>query len=320
MDWDSELRGAGMLVKSGLVPRDVRSAEAALFIILAGRDLGLSAVQSLRSIRPVQGKIECSADLQLGLFHRDGGKTKWLKLDAEGAHLQLMAPWLSEPHVSRFGLEEAKRAGLMSNDNYRKYPVAMFRSRAITQGLKDIGFLMGAGLYAPGEIGGGVTIDPSTGEVLPGEQSESPLKHDDHTPLGGVVEALPDQAREALERTACAISEMVANGKLSAANELWQPLENDDKVAVWALLDKATRKALKAHKDSAKTKAETDHPPPAPAGPPSITLAKLYDAMRSRTDVDLLTADADLIRQLPADQQEEATAEYLRLKAALVPA
>ena len=32
----------------------------------------------------------------------------------------------------------------------------MFRSRAITQGLKNIGFLAASGVYAPGELGGAV--------------------------------------------------------------------------------------------------------------------------------------------------------------------
>jgi hypothetical protein len=50
------------------------------------------------------------------------------------------------------------------------------------------------------------------------------------------------------------------------------------------------------------------------AAKPEITLAKLFDAMRSRTDIDTLDADATLITQLPSDQQAEAAAEYHRLR------
>lgn len=165
VNWEAELKGADMLLKSGLAPRDIKSKEACLFVILAGRDLGLSPVQSLRSIRPVQGKIECSADLQLGLFHRDGGRSKWVTLNNEEAALELV--WKgAAPHISRWTLEDAKRASL-AGDNWKKYPRAMLRSRAITAGLKDIGYLQGAGVYAPGEIGGGAVIDQDTGEVLP---------------------------------------------------------------------------------------------------------------------------------------------------------
>ena len=194
MNWDSELKGAKMLVDSGLVPKDIKTPQAALFIILSGRDLGLSAVQSLRSIRVIQGKVEASADLSLGLYQRGGGKFRWIKLDSTGAELELSAPWLTAPHVSKFGIEEAKRAGLLSNSNYAKYPSAMFRSRAITQGLKDIGFLAGAGVYAPGELGGAVVVDVS-GEVLPaqdGEQTHQPATITDQSGLSGTVEALAD--------------------------------------------------------------------------------------------------------------------------------
>jgi hypothetical protein len=48
-----------------------------------------------------------------------------------------------------------------------------------------------------------------------------------------------------------------------------------------------------------------------------ITLGKLFDAMRSRADIDTLDADATLIAQLPPDQQAEAAAEYHRLRDAL---
>ena len=173
VNWESELKGATALLKSGLAPRDLRTAEACLFVILAGRDLGLSPVQSLRSIRPIQGKIELSADLQLGLFHREGGKTRWIKLTDAEVKLELSAPWLTEPHVSHWTMEDAKRAGLATNDNWKKYPKAMLRSRAITSGLKDIGYLPGSGVYAPGEISGQAVVDVQTGEVLPTEDQQA---------------------------------------------------------------------------------------------------------------------------------------------------
>jgi hypothetical protein len=259
INWESELRGAAMLVKSGLTPKDIKTAEAALFCIMAGRDLGLSPVQSLRSIRPVMGKIEASADLQLGLYHRQGGKSRWLKLDANGAELELSASWLTSPHVSKFGIEDARRADLMSQPTYRKYPAAMFRSRAITQGLKDIGFLAGAGVYAPGELGGAVVVDAS-GEVLPAseasETAETP-RLTDGSGLAGVVESLPDQEREELANTAQLISDAVRGNEMESALNYWHARDNDQKLAIWAMMDKDVRKAITAAKKSAESAATT---------------------------------------------------------------
>ena len=195
VNWDAELRGAQYLLKSGLCPRALKSAEAVLFVILAGRDLGLSPVASLRGLTIIQGKIEVSADLQLGLFHRAGGRSQWVELTATSAALKLSAPWLTASHVSLFTMDDAHLAGLdedtiKHNDdgttfviksNYKRFGKAMLRSRAITQGLKDIGFDGTAGLYAPGEISGEPLEESHTPEAAQpaepqrnGEQEPSP--------------------------------------------------------------------------------------------------------------------------------------------------
>lgn len=164
VDYDAELKAASLLIRGGLTPKDIRTPEAALFCILAGRDLGMSPVQSLRCIRPVQGKLEVSADAQLGLFVQAGGRFAWEEITPQRAAITLHAPWLIKPHTSEFTIEDAHRAKL-SGVNWTSYPKAMLRSRAITQGLKDIGFLQGAQVYAPGELGGAVEVT-AEGEVV----------------------------------------------------------------------------------------------------------------------------------------------------------
>lgn len=248
IDWANELKGAAALIKSGLVPPAIKTPEAALFVILTGRDLGLSAVQSLRSIKPIQGKIELSADVQLGLFQRSGGRFRWLQCDENGAQLELHAPWLTQPHVSTFGPEEAKRAELMSNPNYRKYPKAMYRSRAITQGLKDIGYLATSGVYAPGELSDAAVVDVQTGEVLPAQtvEPEAPmLPKREISTTAGTAEALSDEERSRLMDTALAISEALQDGSEVSAWKLWDGLDNDQKTVVWGVLTKDVRKLLR---------------------------------------------------------------------------
>jgi len=170
LNWADELRGAGALLKSGLVPREIKTPEAALFIILTGRDLGMSPVQSLRSIRVIQGKVEVAADAQLGRFHSSGGRSRWVELTDKLARLELTAPWSTSPHTETFSIEDAQRAGLASGDNWRKYPKAMLRSRAITAGLKSIGFDATAGMYGYGEISGAESV---AGEVVGAAEPEA---------------------------------------------------------------------------------------------------------------------------------------------------
>lgn len=259
VNWDSELKGAQYLVRSGLVPKDIKTAESALFVILTGRDMGLSPVQSLRGIRPIQGKIELSADLQLGLFHRGGGKSQWVELSEKIATLKLLAPWSIEAHLSTFSIEDAKRAQLLSNATWLKYPKAMLRSRAITQGLKDIGFILGAGVYAPGELGGNAIVDEVTGEVLPGEVDVTPanLPQSSHTSTDGAVEALSDSERERLIGLAMELAELCVSYDKAGALAKWQAQDNDTKIALWAILDKGIKKLLKVWQAEAKAEEAT---------------------------------------------------------------
>lgn len=169
VNWASELAGASMLLKSGLAPSSLKTPEAALFVILAGRDLGLSPTQALRSVNVIQGKVEVAADMQLALFKRAGGRAVWIVLTDAKATLDLMHP-NGDKHTESFSMEDAKRAGL-AGDNWRKYPKAMLRSRCITAGMKSAGFDVLAGVYAPGEIGGPEpSLDP------PNAASEAPAK------------------------------------------------------------------------------------------------------------------------------------------------
>lgn len=158
VQWDQELRGARSLLASGLVPSDIKTPEAALFIILTGRDLGMSPVQSLRNIRVIKGKVEVAADAQLGKFHSAGGRSRFVTLTNDTAKLELTAPWLTAPHLESFTMDDAKTAGLAGGDSWRKYPKAMLRSRAITAGLKSVGFDACAGVYGAGEVGGEATV------------------------------------------------------------------------------------------------------------------------------------------------------------------
>jgi len=152
VNWDAELFGAKMLHKSGLAPSALKSPESVLFVILAGRDLGLSPTASLRSINVIQGKVEVGADMQLSLFKRAGGTATWLELTDTVAELKMVHP-NGDCHTERFTMEDAKRAKL-GGDNWSKYPKAMLRSRCITAGMKSIGFEVLAGVYGAGEISG----------------------------------------------------------------------------------------------------------------------------------------------------------------------
>jgi hypothetical protein len=124
---------AKTLVASRLLPKAVTTPEAAFAIIMTGREMGLTAMQSLRSIHVVEGRPTMSADLMAALVKRSP-ECEWFRLVSSTAEVAVYeAKRRGEPEPTRmsFSFDEAKAAGLTSKDNYRKFPAAMLRARCI---------------------------------------------------------------------------------------------------------------------------------------------------------------------------------------------
>jgi hypothetical protein len=169
VDYGGLLALARELVPTGFLPDHIKTPGQAVAIILTGRELGMLPMRALRSLTMVKGKVVENADSQLARFKADGGRSKWITLDETKAVL-----WLKmrngDETTSTFTLEDARRAELLNNSSWKKYPKAMLRSRAITQGLKDLGWEGGVGAYDPEELG--VVMPDSTAEDIAGTREE----------------------------------------------------------------------------------------------------------------------------------------------------
>jgi len=157
---------AKQLVPTGFLPAHLKTPGQVVAVILAGRELGMPPMRSLRSLVLVKGKVVESADSQLGRFKAAGGKATFEKHDDTEAVLKLTHP-NGDEHTERFTIADAKRAGLTSNPTWSSYPKAMLRSRAITAGLKSVGWDGGAGVYEPGELGEDTSARPEPTVIMP---------------------------------------------------------------------------------------------------------------------------------------------------------
>ncbi len=81
---------------------------------------------------------------------------------------------------------------------------------------------------------------PTKEEIKPPKQSI--------TPTAGALEAFNLEEKDLLARIAEEVSELVQLEELRLAHERCEMLENDEKVALWSLLDSRTRSALKKYK------------------------------------------------------------------------
>jgi hypothetical protein len=116
-----------------------------------GRELGMGTMAACRKLQVIKGTVTERADSQLARFKSCGGRAQFKELTEAKAVLWLRHP-NGDEHLETFTLDDAKRAGLASNDNYNKHPKAMLRSRAITAGLKSLGWEGAVGIYDPDEV------------------------------------------------------------------------------------------------------------------------------------------------------------------------
>lgn len=165
----SQLKELGStLVKSGLLPAGIKSAEAAVVIILKGRELGLPPMQALSHVHVVNGKPTLSAEVMLAMALQRGHRVVVAESTNEratikGQRLESFAKYGPEQSLT-FSMEDARTAGVTGNPTWKKYPAAMLRARAISAFMRMFApdVLMGAS-YVPEELGAEVNED---GEVV----------------------------------------------------------------------------------------------------------------------------------------------------------
>jgi hypothetical protein len=146
---------AKLLVASGLMPRGVQRPEAAFAIIAAGRELGLTAMQSLRSIHIIEGKPTLSADLVAALCKSRQDVCQYFRLvetTDKVARYETQRKGEPAPTAMSFTWEDAQRAGVTGKDNWKKYPAAMLRARCITALARAVYPDLAMGVYDPDEV------------------------------------------------------------------------------------------------------------------------------------------------------------------------
>jgi hypothetical protein len=149
--FNSMLSFASNLVSSGFLPDAIKTPAQCVAIILAGQELGMPPMQSLRSINVIKGKVSLSAELQLARFVQMGGHIKWLQTTNTVAELWLKHP-NGQEHTHKFTIEEAKKAGVTNNPTWSKYAPAMLRARCGSAGIRAIAPDIGMQLYDPEEL------------------------------------------------------------------------------------------------------------------------------------------------------------------------
>jgi hypothetical protein len=140
---------ATVFVQSGLF-KDSRSASAAMTKIMAGRELGLGAFESMQAFDVVEGKVRMTSHLLAALVRKSGTYDfRVLEWTGEVCNIEFRmrtAPdqlWADMEHLGYGYFDDAmrERAGLRKQtasgkpSNWGKHPDAMMWARAISRGV-----------------------------------------------------------------------------------------------------------------------------------------------------------------------------------------
>lgn len=279
-----------MLIKSGLMPPSIKTAEAAFAVMLKGMELGVPAMAAIEGITIIQGKPSCSPHLMLALIRRDygSGAIRVKESTAERCVVEWRQPGWDGTQTYTFTIEDAKQAELLGNQTWKKYPAAMCRARCISAVAKMAFPEVVGGMYIHGELGGDVVvrddgdiepvassptaevIDAETGEIVP-EQEE--VAYDNTTRrmralhAAGKDKGLDHQALHDLA---------VAGYRVRSLSEMTAPQLDDFMVRVGDRSAEALAAAVAKARGAAVAKARgaTPTPPPEPEPGPEAPAAE----------------------------------------------
>jgi hypothetical protein len=139
--------------------KSIANMDHALVQIGFGRELGLSAMQSVASLHIIDGKPSLGVNAILELLLRGGVKYTIKENTDKACRLVFHRPgW--EPLEQAYTIEDAKRAGLTDRPNWKKYTPDLLFARCVARGGRRIGADLLGGAYLPEEVDdGSASID-----------------------------------------------------------------------------------------------------------------------------------------------------------------
>lgn len=174
---DQQINYVKAMAVSNLLPVAYQNhPENVLVALEQGRALGIAPIQAMNQINVIKGKPALSADLIAALVRRAGHR---LRVEGDDTYAQATVIRADDPDYIpkpvRWDMERAKRAGLLGNPSWQKYPAAMLRARAISEAARAwandalYGFI-----YTQEELDNNwlPDSDPDTGEPVQATQQQ----------------------------------------------------------------------------------------------------------------------------------------------------
>ena len=138
---------AALYTELQLTARQIVKANA-MAKMLAGYEMGIPAIEALRTVHVVKGKIFVAYEKLLSIMHAKGYQTKWIKADTTQAVLNVWHPdgrLGPDGYTTSFDEAKATAAGLNRDFDsgeksmYSKRPDVMYRARCASDAYRVVG-------------------------------------------------------------------------------------------------------------------------------------------------------------------------------------
>lgn len=161
-----EMKTVGeIFVRSGLFPNDKDIAKA-ITKIIAGQEIGLPAFQAMSSIYFING-VRAMNYAVIGAKIQESGIYRYNVVELDNKHCIIDweekrdDEWVKVGR-SKFDEDDAKAAGLLGKDNWKKWGEAMFFARALTKGQRMYApAIFNGPIYDPQELREMSVVDPN---------------------------------------------------------------------------------------------------------------------------------------------------------------
>lgn len=210
---------AGILARSGCF--GAKTMEGAFALMARGMSMGLPVLTALSEMHLIEGRAELSADLMAAMILRSGLCEEWTWVSVTATRCELRTKRRgSAPTSVVWTIERAKTAGLDGRANFKRFPEAMLRARAISELARMVYPDVTSGVYVYGEVGPErereelpATPSPqlATGEAPARSLEAPPAALSSVTPFVPTAAIAPPQEVEALaERVPPGASDLLA--------------------------------------------------------------------------------------------------------------
>jgi len=152
---DVVLRKAEILLKSGMLPKELNTKEKVAVLIMKAKELNMPALEAISHLYVVNQKVAIDSSGMLALILRSGlakkiqfggdGTSAWCEMERKDGVISFKYT---------FTIEDARRAGLLNKESWQKYTKELLVARAISGCARKVFPDVVGGLYTVEELGG----------------------------------------------------------------------------------------------------------------------------------------------------------------------